>query len=155
MTYPAAPIVGMRTDGSGTVDQVRVTCPFCRGIHVHAWHNEPDGLRAPTCGTAASYRITITTAARLDSMRAFATPDDVIGLVPLHIGYAYEVDGDDDVVGIVADTTLGRFAMWLALPAAVQLAGQLVDIAENRDELRAAYVGRLGVGPPAGRVLPA
>jgi hypothetical protein len=75
--------------------------------------------------------------------------DGVVGLVPLHIGYAFEVDGDDDVVGVVVDTTLGGFVLWLAADNAVQLAGQLVTIVENRDRLRDAYARRAQTGAVA------
>lgn len=72
-------------------------------------------------------------------MRAqFPTPDGVVGLVPMRIRYAYEHDGDD-VIGIVLDTALGGFAVWLELPTAVQLAAQLVEIAEHADTLRQRY----------------
>ena len=48
-------------------------------------------------------------------MRAqYPAPNGVVGLVPLYIGYAFEVDGDDDVVRVVVDTTLGGFVLWLA-----------------------------------------
>jgi hypothetical protein len=76
----------------------------------------------------------------------YPADDGVVGLVPLHIGYCFERDGDADVVGIVLETTLGGFAVWLPLPSAVRLAGQLVDIAENADQLRSAYVERLEAG---------
>ena len=80
----------------------------------------------------------------------FPAPDGVIGLVPLHISYAYEVDGDDDdVLGIVVDTTLGQFAMWLGLGDAVQLAGQVVEIAEHREVLRERYAQRAVDAPPS------
>ena len=79
----------------------------------------------------------------MDHMRAeFPAPNGVVGLVPLHVGYAFEVDGDDDVIGIVLDTALGTFAVWLPMASAIGLAGQLVDIAENREALRAAYLQR-------------
>lgn len=75
----------------------------------------------------------------------FSAPDGVVGLVPLHIGYCFEIDGpDEDVVGIVLETTLGKFAVWLPMASAVGLAGQLVDIAGRRDELRTAYLERVG-----------
>ncbi len=70
-------------------------------------------------------------------------------LVPLQISYAYEVDGDDDVLGIVVDTTLGQFAMWLGLGDAVQLAGQVVEIAEHREVLRERYAQRAVDAPPS------
>jgi hypothetical protein len=143
LTHPAAAVVSITNNGH-KVDQVTVRCPFCRGRHTHEWHDEPDGLRMPTCGAAASYAITITTRARLDYMRELATPDDVIGLAPLHIGYVYELDGDADVIGIVLSTSLGGFAVWLELPVAVQLAGQLVALAEDREALRERYAERLG-----------
>jgi hypothetical protein len=54
------------------------------------------------------------------------------------------MDGPDaDVVGIVLGTTLGKFAVWLPLGSAVGLAGQLVDIAEKREELRLTDLQRL------------
>jgi hypothetical protein len=142
MTTPAAPIVGMRTDGA-TIDQVHVACPYCGGRHAHRWHGETDAYRQPTCGALATYHIRIDTRARIDAMRtAYPTPDGVVGLVPLHIGYAFERDGEHDIVGVVLETTLGGFAMWLELADAVQLAAQLVSIAENRDRLAAAYTAR-------------
>jgi len=48
------------------------------------------------------------------------------------------LDGSDDVVGIVLQTALGG--------SAVQLAGQLVDIAENVEQLRAAYLQHAEAG---------
>jgi len=42
----------------------------------------------------------------------------------------------------VVDTTLGGFVLWLQADNAVQLAGQLVTILENRDRLREAYAER-------------
>ena len=74
----------------------------------------------------------------------YATPEDVVGLVPLHIGYCFVRDADGDVVGMVVDTTVGGFVLWLDLDNndAVQLAAQLVDIAENRDQLRRRYAER-------------
>jgi hypothetical protein len=142
MSTPAAMIVGMRTDGAN-IDQVRVACPYCGGRHSHRWYGETDGYRQPSCGALATYRISIDTRTRIDAMRtAFPAPDGVVGLVPLHIGYAYERDGEHDIVGVVLDTTLGGFAMWLELDNALQLAAQLVAIAENRDRLATAYTAR-------------
>ena len=54
----------------------------------------------------------------------------------------------DDVVGVVLDTALGRFAMWLPLPTAIALAGQLVAIAEDREVLRERYAQRLEAPQP-------
>ena len=83
-------------------------------------------------------------------MRAqYPAPNGVVGLVPLYIGYAFEVDGDDDVVGVVVDTTLGGFVLLLAADNAVQLAGRLVTIVENRDGLRDAYARRAQTGAVA------
>jgi hypothetical protein len=143
LTHPIAPVVAIRTDGNH-VNQVTVQCPFCRGQHTYEWFDEPDGLRQPTCGACTSYLIRIGARARMDRMRAdFPAPDGVVGLVPLHIGYCFEVDGpDEDVVGIVLETTLGKFAVWLPMASAVGLAGQLVDIAGNADHLRLAYLER-------------
>lgn len=134
---PAAAVLGLHTDGH-RVDQVEVRCPFCGGRHVHRWFGEPDGLRTPTCrAPGAVCMISIGVRERIDAMRAqYPVPNGVVGLVPLHIGYAYERDGGDDVVGVVVDTTLGGFVLWLATEHAVQLAGQLVTIVDNRDLLR-------------------
>jgi hypothetical protein len=144
VTHPAAAVVAIRTDGHH-VNQVTVACPFCRGQHHHQWFNESDGLRTPPCGApGATYAIAITTRARIDHMRTqFPAPNGVVGLVPLHIGYAYERDGDNDVIGVVVDTTLGGFALWLQSDTAIQLVGQLVQILENRDALRERYAERL------------
>jgi hypothetical protein len=114
MTTPTAPIVAMRTDGAN-IDQVEVACPYCGGRHAHRWFGEPDGYRQPSCGALATYHISIDTRARIEAMRTdFAAPDGVVGLVPLAVSFAFEMDGPDaDVVGIVLGTTLGRFAVWL------------------------------------------
>ena len=143
MSATTAPIVAMRTDGAN-IDQVEVSCPYCGGRHAHRWHGETDAYRQPTCGALATYHIRIDTRARIEAMRSdFAAPDGVVGLVPLAVSFAFEMDGPDaDVVGIVLGTTLGRFAVWLSLESAVGLAGQLVNIAEKRDELRAEYLER-------------
>ena len=143
MTTTTAPIVAMRTDGAN-IDQVEVACPYCGGRHTHRWYGETDGYRQPTCGAVATYHISIDTRTRIEAMRSdFAAPDGVVGLVPLAVSFAFEMDGPDaDVVGIVLGTTLGRFAVWLPLESAVGLAGQLVNIAEKRDELRAEYLER-------------
>ncbi len=143
LTPPAATVVSIRTNGRH-VNQVTVDCPFCRCQHIHRWFGEPDGLRSPTCGASATYIITVDTRARMDHMRTeFPTPDGVVGLSPLHIGYAFEIDGpEEDVVGIILDTALGKFAVWLPMASAVGLAGQLVDIAENREALRQRYLQR-------------
>ncbi len=139
LTHPAAAVVAVRTDGY-RINQVTVTCPYCSGRHVHLWYGESDGLRVPTCGALVSNRITVDTRVRIDAMRTeFPTPDGVVGLVPLHIGYAYERDGDDDFLGVVIDTAIGKFAMWLQLPAAVQMAAQVVALAEDREQLRERY----------------
>ncbi len=74
----------------------------------------------------------------------YPVPDGVIGLIPLHIGYAYEQDDDADVIGVVLDTTTGRFALWLEADDAVQLAGQIVAIVENLETLRERYAQRVG-----------
>ncbi len=148
--YPSAAIVGLRTNGLA-VNQVRVACPFCRGVHVHAWHNEPDGLRAGRCVPhGAVYSITVDTQAKIEAMRTdFPAPQGVVGLVPLRVSYCFEIDGpDQDVIGLVLDTALGHFCVWLPLESAVALAGQLVDIAENREELRLEYVERLQASLP-------
>ena len=107
-----APIVGMRTDGAN-IDQVEVACPYCGGRHTDRWFEEPDGYRQPSCGALATYHISIDTRARIEAMRSdFAAPDGVVGLVPLAVSFAFEMDGPDaDVVGIVLGTTLGRFAV--------------------------------------------
>ncbi len=52
------------------------------------------------------------------------------------------MDRDDDIIGVVTETTLGSFVLWLAAENAVQLAAQLVTIVENREELRARYTER-------------
>src|SRR5262249_52568017 len=117
LTRPRAEVVGMRTNGD-YINAVQVACAWCGAKHWHDWYNETDSFRTPTCGTAGVvYSIHVGTAERVDLMRTlhgeFATPDDVVGLVPLHIGYCYERDGDDDVVGVVVHTTLGGFVLWL------------------------------------------
>jgi hypothetical protein len=136
-----APIVSLRTDG-GNIDQVQVACPYCGGRHSHRWYGETDGYRQPICGAVATYRISIDTRTRIEAMRTdFAVPDGVVGLIPLAVSFAFEMDGPDaDVVGIVLGTTLGKFAVWLPLESAVGLAGHLVDIAEKREQLRAEYL---------------
>lgn len=142
--HPAAAVVAMHTNGYN-VNQVTVACPFCRGRHTHRWFGEPDGLRSPTCGApGATYAIHVDLRARIEHMRTqYPTPDSVVGLVPLHIGYAYEQDGDNDVVGIIVLTAaLGGFVLWLDLDTAVMLAGQLVTIAENAETLRGEYAQR-------------
>jgi hypothetical protein len=151
MGYPDAPVVGMSTDGV-RVTQVVVKCPFCRGCHTHDWFGDAEGLRSAHCNAfGAVYRVTIDTWARIRSMRQqYPADDGVVGLIPLHIGYAFEVDGNEDVVGVVLDSTLGRFAVWLPLAAAVAMASQLVDIAGNAEALRAAYTRRqAGLTPVA------
>ena len=81
--------------------------------------------------------------ARIKAMRSeYPTPDGVVGLVPLHIGYAFERDGDDDVIGMVVDTTLGGFVVWLQLENALQLASHLVEIIGRREALRERYTER-------------
>jgi hypothetical protein len=77
----------------------------------------------------------------------YPAPDGTVSLIPLHLSYCYEQDGDDDIVGVVVDTTLGQFALWLQSDTAIQLAGQLVQILENREALRARYTGRLNPPP--------
>jgi hypothetical protein len=141
--YPAADVVGVKTDGR-SVTAVSVRCCYCGGVHEHTWFGDTDGLREASCTPyGAIYRITITTREKIKAMRTdFPTPDGIVGLVPLHIGYAYERDGDNDIVGIVLDTTLGGFAMWLELDNAIALAAQLVTIAEKREQLRAEYLER-------------
>jgi hypothetical protein len=141
--YPAAAVVSIRTDGHH-VNQLEVHCPFCRGRHTHEWFDEPGGLRSPTCGApGAMYVISVGVRERIDAMRTeFPAPNGVVGLVPLHIGYAYEQDGDEDIIGVVLETALGRFAVWLPMASAVGLAGQLVDIADNAEQLRTAYLQR-------------
>ncbi|HSS24739.1 MAG TPA: hypothetical protein VLL82_10135 [Mycobacterium sp.] len=142
LIHPAATVVAIRTNGY-RVNQVTVACPFCRGQHTYEWFGELDGLRQPTCGAHASYIIRIDARARMDHMRTeFPGPDGVVGLVPLHISYAFECDGADDIIGVVVDTTMGSFALWLEADNAVQLAGQLVGIVENREVLRERYLQR-------------
>src|ERR1700756_5024778 len=90
-TRPRAEVVGMRTNGD-YINAVQVVCAWCGGKHWHNWDNEADSFRTPTCGVAgAMYSIHVGTAERVDAMRTlrgeFTTPDDVVGLVPLHIGY--------------------------------------------------------------------
>lgn len=134
----------MRTDGRH-VNSVAVKCPFCcGGVHSHEWFDETDGLRTPTCGTpGAMYRIVIGTQERVEHMRTeYQTPHGVVSLVPLHFSYAYERDGNADVIGVVMSTTLGEFAVWLEADTAVELAGQLVEIVEHREMLRERYLQR-------------
>jgi hypothetical protein len=96
----------------------------------------------------AAYTVTVDARARIDHMRdSFPTPDGVVSLVPLRIRYAYERDDDDDIIGVVMETTLGAFAIWLPMASAVGLAGQLVDIAENADHLRLQYLERTKTDP--------
>ena len=64
--------------------------------------------------------------------------------MPLHIGYANEQDGADDIIGVVLDTTAGGFALWLGADDAVALAGQIVTIVENLETLRERYLQRVG-----------
>jgi hypothetical protein len=140
--YPAADVVGLKTDGR-SVTAVSVKCCFCGGVHEHTWFGDTDGLREASCTPyGAIYRITIGTRERIEAMRTdFAAPDGVVGLVPLEIGFAFEVDGpDEDVIGVILSTTVGRFALWLPLPTAVGLAGRIVDIAGDRERLRIDYL---------------
>jgi hypothetical protein len=142
MKTPVAEVVSIRTDGH-RVNQVTVQCPYCRGQHSYEWFDDRDGLRSPTCGASASYMITIGARERISAMRSeYGAPDGVVGLVPLHVGYCFETDGDDDIIGIVLDTALGVFAVWLPMASAVGLAGQLVDIAGNAEALRERYLQR-------------
>jgi hypothetical protein len=148
-TYPAAEVVGLKTDGR-SVTAVSVRWCFCGGVHEHTWFGDSDELREASCTPyGAVYRITIGTRERIEAMRAdFPAPDGVVGLVPLHMSFAFEMDGPDaDVVGIVLGTTLGKFAVWLPLESAVGLAGQLVDIAEHREQLRTEYLERAEIAP--------
>jgi hypothetical protein len=133
----------MHTDGV-RVTQVLVRCPYCGGQHAHDWFGDSEGLRSAHCNSfGAVYRVSIDAWARIKAMREqYPADDGVVGLIPLHLSYAFEIDGDDDVVGLVLDTTLGKFAVWLPLPSAVTLASQLVDIAGNAEALRAAYTQR-------------
>lgn len=148
--YPAAAVLRLQTNGL-RVNRVHVHCPYCRGVHVHSWHDEVDGLRHASCVPyGAVYRIAIDARARLEAMREhYSVPDGVVGLVPLRVGFAFEIDGPgEDVVGIVLETTLGKFAVWLPMQSAIGLAGQLVEIAENADELRLDYLERLQTSLP-------
>jgi hypothetical protein len=140
MTHPIAPLVGLSTNGH-RVCRVQVKCPFCGGVHTHAWAGGPDGLRWPTCGVpGASYWVKVGTRERIQFMRTdFATPDGIVGLTPLTMNYCYERDGDDDVIGVVTSTELGQFVLWLQADDAVKLSGQLVTIVENREMLRERY----------------
>jgi hypothetical protein len=140
---PAAAVVAIRTDGHH-VNQVQVRCVYCRSVHSHEWFDEPEGLRSPPCGTpGAMYRIRVGPREKVDAMRSeYPAPDNTIGLIPLRIRYAFEIDGGDDIVGVVMSTALGEFAIWLPAENAVQLAGQLVDIVENRQMLRERYIER-------------
>ena len=144
---PTVPVIAMRTNGA-YVNAVEVRCSWCCSTHWHSWNNETDSFRYPPCQAgAAAYTVSVDARARMDHMREnFPTPDGVVGLSPLHVGYAFECDGDDDVIGIVLDTALGAFAVWLPMASAVGLAGQLVDIAEKREALRARYLQRLETG---------
>ncbi len=99
LTRPRAEVVGLRTNGNN-ICAVGVRCPWCGGTHWHTWHNEVDSFRAPTCGASAVYTIHVGTAERVDQMRSdFATPDDVVSLVPLHVSYVYDRDGENDIAG--------------------------------------------------------
>jgi hypothetical protein len=139
---PYAEVVSVRTDGR-YANAVTVACIWCGGHHTHAWNNETDSFRAPTCGALGSYAIRVGVREKVDAMRnEYPVPDGVVGLVPLHIGYAYEADGDNDVIGVVMDTSLGGFVVWMPLPTTVQLAAQLVAIAEDREALRQRYIER-------------
>jgi hypothetical protein len=142
---PVARVIGMRTNGE-YVNAVLVQCVWCSSAHWHVWGNETDSFRYPPCQAGgAAYLISVDAQARIDHMRTeFPSPDGVVGLVPLHVGYAYERDGDDDIIGIVLDTPLGRFAVWLPMASAIGLAGHLVEIAENREALHERYLQRAG-----------
>ena len=144
---PIAPVIAMRTNGA-YVNAVEVRCSWCCSTHWHSWNNETDSFRYPPCQAgAAAYTVTVDTRARMDHMRTeYPAPNGVVGLVPLNIHYAYEQDDDEDIIGVVLETALGAFAVWLPVASAVGLAGQLVEIVEKRDELRAAYVQRLENG---------
>jgi hypothetical protein len=142
LTRPAVPVVAVRTDGVH-VNSVTVKCLWCGSTHTHPWFDETEGFSYPPCrGGGAAYRITIDTGVRLKAVREnFAVPDGVVGLVPLAISFAYELDPpDEDVIGIVVSTALGRFAIWLPMPAAIGVADAIVDIAEDREGLRADYL---------------
>lgn len=140
---PIAPVISMRTNGE-YVNAVEVQCCWCCSTHWHAWNNETDSFCYPPCQAgAAAYTVTVGARVRMEHMRTeFPTPDGVIGLVPLRLSFAFEVDGPEDVVGIVLDTALGRFCVWVPLPTAVGLAGRIVAIAEDADELRLEYLER-------------
>ena len=51
-------------------------------------------------------------------------------------------------IGVVVDTTLGGFVLWLEADSAVQLAGQLVTIVESREVLRERYLQREAEATP-------
>lgn len=138
-----AEVISIRTDGHHA-NRVTVACPFCRGQHTYEWFDDDrDGLRSPTCGASATFRIAINTRARVDAMRTeYPTPDGVVSLIPLNLSYCFERDGNDDIIGVVTNTTIGAFVLWLAAGDAMQLVGQLVDILENREVLREKYAQR-------------
>jgi hypothetical protein len=147
---PAAPVVAVSTDGV-YVTAVTCACAWCGSTHTHPWADESDGFAYPPCRQGATaYRITVGARNRIEAIMAHCqTPDDVVGLVPLRIGFAFEADHDEDILGIVADTTLGRFALWLPMVAAVGLADRLVELAERAPQLREAYRQRTALHPAA------
>ena len=65
--------------------------------------------------------------------------------MPLRVRYVYEQNGGADIVGVITDTAqLGSFVLWLQFDGAVQVAGQLVSIVEDRKRLRDEYTKRNG-----------
>ena len=88
----------------------RIRCPYCRGTHTHDRYGEPDGLRIAHCAPlGAIYAVTIDTWARIKAIREeYRADDGVVGMVPLHIGYCFEIDDNDDIIGIVLETAAGQ-----------------------------------------------
>jgi len=50
---PAAHVISI--DGVGTNRTVKLRCPYCGRVHVHAWPHTDDAHRQAQCGTPGGY----------------------------------------------------------------------------------------------------
>ena len=145
MKTATAYVVGAETRG-GAITVVRVRCPWCNGIHTHAWSAEDElGRRLAHCGTpGAVYRVVFPTNQENCAMPPpFKLDPNSCILSPaegrkVKIGFGYIAETSRDVVFLVVDDEQhGSHTVLFTPQLADQIAAEVTAKCAKLSKLRA------------------